>query len=301
MDRPYVDRFWDNQLDSDCEGAPDAAPVPIPSPAEHAPPSMPAASPRPPLCASYQHPSRVPPVGWVSLGCWEEVRFGAGEVAAGSGGAASSSSGGMGTGVGTGVSAVAAPSVVVVVEDDDEADGGDVPISIAASANASASPLEFWIQRIGARMAAADAFVRGNADRMRWQLPPPGASIVDHAIGMINDTLGQGYVRVFYIGLTAELGRRWDGDPNPIAGRKPMQGHKVKYQKIVIVGCSDHDDEIGDAEISVIARFRRHDRNGICNINGDFRCDNRNPGGEGARGGTPPHLLYVCWSWNPRR
>ena len=149
-------------------------------------------------------------------------------------------------------------------------------------------------------MVKANAFVRANADRMRWQLPPPGANIVDHAIGMITETLHEGYVKAFYIGLTHRLSERWEGAPS-YRGREPMRGHKVAWQKMVIVGCSDHADEIGNAEISVIAQFRRHDRMGyMVNPNGHFLCRNQNPGGEGARGGVPPHLLYVCFSWNPR-
>ena len=256
MDRPLVERFWDNQLDSDSEGAPAAAPMPMTSLAENVPPTMPAATSGPPTCISYQHPGSNPPTGWLSLGCWEEMQFAEGEVAAGSGGGASSSSGGMGIGSGTSASAVSALSVVVV--EDDPTD--DELIAIGPSAPSSASPVQFWILRIGPRMVEADDCVRENCDRIRWDLPPPGANIADHAIGIINDTLRRGYVKAFYIGLTARLRQRWEGEDNPLPGRKPMIGHNVAWQHMVIVGCSDHADKIGQAEISVVAQFRRFDR-----------------------------------------
>jgi hypothetical protein len=51
----------------------------------------------------------------------------------------------------------------------------------------------------------------------------------------------------------------------------------------------------------VIAQFRRYNPRGILvNQNGHHLCTNRNPGGEGARAGIPPHFLYLCFSWNPR-
>ena len=98
-------------------------------------------------------------------------------------------------------------------------------------------------------MVEADAFVRGSGGRVRWHLPAPGSSVVEWAVAHINDVLAQEYVRSFYIGITSLLRRRcWDAE----------YGHFVKgWQVMYIVGASDRADEIGNAETSVIAAFRR--------------------------------------------
>ena len=124
------------------------------------------------------------------------------------------------------------------------------------SAQSSVSPLQFWIQRIGDRMVEAADVVRDNSYRLAWDLPPPGSDIADWAISRIRDILSQGYVKAFYIGLTSRLRERWFG-----SGR--MVGHHVKWQQMFIVGASDHADEIGNAETSVISQFRRYGPRGV--------------------------------------
>ena len=186
--------------------------------------------------------------------------------------------------------------------------GEDEPIAMADRLTFSADPtVRFWMAldgAIGRRMARFAEIVSVSGGRLSWHLSPRGPhghSIVDWAVCYINDTLAMGYVRQFYIGLTARLGPRWYGTFFPIGGRRPMRGHNVKWQRMVILGVSDRADEIGNAEKSIIAQFRKYDRRGyLINENGHPLCENRNPGGEGARAGYPPHLAYVCINWNPR-
>lgn len=207
------------------------------------------------------------------------------------GGASSASTGAAassGTAMVGNLAAGAVPSsgAEVINLDEEDADGSGSDI-------ATALPLPFWCLRIGRRMVEADAFVRSSGNRVRWHLPAPGSDIVPWAIAHVNNILSQEYVRAFYIGLTALLPERcWD------SGR----GHFVKgWQVMFIVGVSDDADEIGNGEKAVIAQFRRHDPRGLLvNHNGHPLCTNRNPGGEGARAGIPPHFLYLCFSWNPR-
>ena len=285
MNRPIIQRILEDALDSDCEGPP-AVPAHMAPLAETAIPpvqAVPLAMPTlRPMCWSNQHPS---------------LRVGIARGVAGVGGGAASSSGGMGVGSGSVGSAISAPAEDVVIDD---SSAEDEPIAIAPSSSPD-SIMWSWIQRIGVRMIEADEFVRANGNRVRWHLSPPGQNIVDFAIAYVNDVLDQGYVKAFYIGLTAKLPQRWSGQSRSIAGSRPMRGHNVKWQRMVIVGASDDADEIGNAEISVIAKFRRHDLRGqLINPNGHHLCHNQNPGGEGAHAGVPPHLLYVCFNWNPR-
>ena len=283
MKRPIID------LSSDSDDAsPAAALVPRAPLAEVGP--SPA---RPRKCKSYQHPSTSTRSGWIALGCWSELFLEGDpypsdeEVSSseGVGGGASPASGAMGTGSGG-----LAGSIEV-----------GRPIVAGPYANVFPPHVRFWIDSIGERMWEAEEFVRAYSDRVRWHLAPPGSNIVDACIAHINDILGQQFVREYYIGLTARLPQRWVGERRPLVGRRPMRGHNVRFQEMVIVGVSADAGEIGDAEEAVIAQFRRFGRSGqIENHNGDFRCANRSPGREGARGGEPPHCLYVCWSWNPR-
>ena len=157
-----------------------------------------------------------------------------------------------------------------------------------------ASHVRLLIGSIGERMREADEFVQANSHRVSWHLAAPEADIVNATIAHINAVLADQFVREFYIGLTARLPQRWFGETKPFNGRPPMRGHRYRFQEMVIVGVSGWAEEIEDAETRVIAHFRPTSTHV-----GDFRCQNKSPGGEGARGGVPPHCLYVCWTWNP--
>ena len=283
-----------------------------PPPELAAPPPIPTSVP---MCWSFQHPSKKL---WRRrlLGCVDGLHVGAdggiaGGVVGSGGGAASSSTGVAGGVVFAGVLASSSRTEVVVEDDpsgDDEPITTVPPASASASAtrppiggieNCSGSPLKFWMRRIGARMVEADAFVRGSGDRLDWDLTPPGQNIVDWAIAYIQNVLARAWVKAFYVGLTSSLRQRWLGEDSPSHGRARMEGHKVKgWQRMTLLAVSDLPDVIGDAEKAVIAKFRRWGQHGFFNEEGHPLCANRNPGGEGARAGVPPHLLYVCFSWN---
>jgi hypothetical protein len=233
-------------------------------------------------CWSLQHPSTTPATGWVELECWDYLDISEEGVELG-----------LAVGPDGGVGYVASGSGSVGNETRNlamipcDSSGDDEPVATAQSASSFVSPLEFWIARIGNRMVEANEFVRGSCDRLGWELPPVGASIVDWAIAHILNTLSRQWVAAFYIGLTARLPQRWLGEDE-------MVGHKVKgWQRMILVGVSESSDEIRNAEIAVIARFRRIGQN-----EGHPLCTNLSPGGERGRGNSPPHLLYVCWQWN---
>ena len=48
---------------------------------------------------------------------------------------------------------------------------------------------------------------------------------LDQLASSIRRRLGRSPDSVGYIGITAKLARRWDGDPSPSKGRDPMPGH----------------------------------------------------------------------------
>lgn len=189
----------------------------------------------------------------------------------------------------------AGPAVVM-----DVSSGEDEPTAAVASAMSSDPTVRFWIGMIGNRMVEADAFVQASGGRIVWHLSPLRRTIVDWTIRHIHNILSQQYVQAFYIGLTARLEARWLGAP-PFQGRPRMVGHKAKgWHKMFLVAVSDNPCEIGDAKKAVITKFRKWDRFRLVNHEGHFLCSNRNPGGEGAYGGCPPHILYVLVRWNPR-
>jgi len=183
----------------------------------------------------------------------------------------------------------------VRVGDDGGGGGSGATSSGGDLANASLSPLQFWIQRIGNRMVEADGVVQDSGNRIRWHLPPPDSDIAAWAVGHTRDLLSQGYVRAFYFGITQALSDRWYGTVR-------MRGHRqAGWHKMIILAASDSADAIGQAEVDAIAQFRRYDSRGILvSEDGHPLCRNRNPGREGAHAGTPPHLLYLCVSWDPR-
>ena len=179
--------------------------------------------------------------------------------------------------------------VEIVASSDDEQ-----PLTVGQAATIFASPLQFWIDKIGNRMVQAHRFVEANSNRVSWRLPLLRQNIIEWTITHIEDILAQQYVKSFYIGITARLEQRWSGGPG-------IKGHKNDgWQRMYLLAVSDDPDEIGDAEKSVIGRFRRWGRHGYFNPDGHRLCMNRNPGAEGARGGEAPHILYVVWKWNPR-
>ena len=216
------------------------------------------------------------------------------------GGAASSSSGVEGGGVGGGALGSRARSSVLVVDD---SEGDDQPIVSRPASSSACSNVRFLMTldcAMGRRMVEYDEFVRTSDNRVVWHLAPLGQNIVDWAIAYINNILARAYVKAFYFGITARLQERWLGAPARHGFRR-LVGHKEKgWQRMTLLAASHLPDEIGDAEKSVLAKFRRWGRGGYFNVEGHPLCANRNPGGEGARAGSPPHILYCCVSWNPR-
>ena len=137
---------------------------------------------------------------------------------------------------------------------------------------------------------------------VRWHLPHILAQdIVEWTVAHINDILAQEYVKAFYIGITHKIGWRWSD---------PVRGHRVKgWQQMVLCAVSDDSGKIARAEVSVLDQFPYYCRGGGLlgprvvagrTVTGHRLCTNRNPGAEGGFHGVPPHILYVCWRWNPR-
>jgi hypothetical protein len=183
----------------------------------------------------------------------------------------------------------ATPEVVVI--DDDLR---DEPL-IGAPTARRYDPKEFWSRRIGHRFDDAVRGVSSYGGRIEWHLQPLRANIVEWCTGHIHDTLHEGYVAGFYIGVSHVICERWE---HP---RNSKLGHcRSGWQRMVICGVSDQSGEIGNAEKSVISRFRRFSRWGVHNANGNPLCTNRNPGGESSSHGVMPFFLYVCWKFNPR-
>ena len=222
--------------------------------------------------------------------------------------------GGGGQAASFGCHAIAAPGVIAIEDDNDDDDvivviTRDPPWFCAGltpdpSPLYAASPLAFWVRQIGDAMEKAVCDVERIGSQVRWQLPPTlGQSIVDWAVAHINDAIAQGEVHSFYIGLTSLVFARWRGRKQPPV----MVGHCMKgWHRMTLLAVSDQAGVIGHAEKSVIAQFRHLGPRGRDlgsrvvdgrRVAGDLRCENKNPGGEGARGGVPPHMLYVCMRW----
>lgn len=161
-------------------------------------------------------------------------------------------------------------------------------------ASEAVTPMQYWSDRIGSRMDEAVVDARAHGSRIRWNIAPVRANVVDWCIAHINDVLDEGYVAAFYIGISHRIAERWQHPHNP------SRGHcRTGYQRMVVCAVSDQSDAIGNAEVSVIARFRRFGRSGVINTNGHPLCQNRSPGNEHAHHGVPPFALYVCWRHNP--
>lgn len=193
-----------------------------------------------------------------------------------------------------------APAVIVIVDDDDDGHGENAAPS--PSASGTATPLRYWVERIGCRMAQAEQDVTGFGGRVCWNLPHTlGHNTVEWAIAHINGILDQAYVKAFYVGITHKVGWRWSD---------PDAGHRRKgWQRMFLLAVSDSSDVISQAEIAVLEEFRFYCRGGYFLgprevrgriVRGHRLCVNRLPGGEGGSHGEPPHVLYVCWRWNPR-
>ena len=234
-----------------------------------------------PLCWSYQHPSTTPHTGWVEVDvAWDSVDCSSVD------------------GIFPRCSSVSDISLAEEDVEDDDVSLAFVPTG--AFALYLARPLQAWIERIGARMIEANEFVNTSQGRISWDLPPLDYWIGAWAPARIRDELDRGYVRQFYIGLTADLRQRWEGNSQPTDGREPWSGHSAKWQKMILVGVSKYHGEIAQAEIETISQFRRFDARGYFVNEGDFRCQNKKPGGEGSRGIAAPHILYICYNWNRR-
>ena len=200
------------------------------------------------------------------------------------------------------------PTDIDITDDDDDDDDvivvGDPPQPSRPSPSAlyAASSTGYWCDRIGSRMEEAVRHVGGTGGRVRWHLPQTlSQDIVEWTIAHINDVLAQQYVRAFYIGMTHKVGPRWTN---------PVSGHCRKgWHRMYLCAVSDDDGKIARAETSVIEQFRYYGRGGVVlgprdvagrTVTGHQLCSNRNPGSEGGFHGIPPHVLYVCWRWNPR-
>ena len=59
-------------------------------------------------------------------------------------------------------------------------------------------------------MVEADDCVNASRNRIRWDLAPLGSDIAAWATSRVRDMLSQGFVKAFYIGLTAQLPKRWE-------------------------------------------------------------------------------------------
>ena len=229
-----------------------------------------------------------------------------------------------------------APGVITLDDDDDDDDvivviTRDPPGVVASlvpdmAASYIASPLAFWIGKIGYAMETAVLDVSHMGGQVVWQLPPNlGQDIVMWAVAHINDALAQGGVHSFYIGLTSLVFFRWwgrrDSDLRRFIG--PLLPHQRRdtvmvghcfsgWHRMTLLAVSDDAVDIARAERAAIGQYRQRGRSGeylgpptrglgycLHPQGGSSLCENRNPGGEGADGGVPPHILYVCMRWNP--
>ena len=177
--------------------------------------------------------------------------------------------------------------------------GEEVPLP-SPSASYMESPLRYWSLRIGGRMVETVKDVEGYAEYLRWCLPPiPGQSIVMWARSHIIDTLAQGSVKAFYIGITHQCAKRW---------WRTDYGHNLAgWHRMNLVAVSDLSDEIAGAEETLLEEFRHYGYRGKFLgprefagrvVLGHSLCTNRRPGGGGLLDGDPPHVLYVLWEWS---
>ena len=137
--------------------------------------------------------------------------------------------------------------------------------------------MQYWIRRIGDGMQAAVANAAAHGNHIKWHLPPLGADLVVWATAAIDETLRQGYVRSFKVGLSHKIAGRWS---------KHDDGYRaLGYQQMVVLAVSDDSRVIAKAETGVIGRYRHYDPRGIVVRD--------------AAGQVSPFALYVAFRWAP--
>jgi len=207
------------------------------------------------------------------------------------------------------------PPAEVIEISDDEGDGGALPSppspliaitsvvggggggggggTVAGLAHvATTDPMQHCINTMR-RMGSVVAACAEHGDRIAWHLPPLGQDPVVWATAHIDRILAQGYVRCFKVGITYLVAERWSD---------PAHGYRtLKYHRLHVLAASDSSDDIANAETAVIGRYRRYGPGGqLISSTGHPLCANRNPGGEGAHHGVPPHCLYCAFAWHRR-
>ena len=87
----------------------------------------------------------------------------------------------------------------------------EVPL-LSHSAAYAASPLQYWSDRIGTRMVEEVQGVEELGSILKWHLPSIlGQNIVNWARSHIHDTLAQGSVEAWYIGINHLIAKRSGG------------------------------------------------------------------------------------------
>ena len=171
--------------------------------------------------------------------------------------------------------------------------GGGGGGTVAGSAHvATTDPMQHCINTMS-RMGSVVTACAEHGDRIAWHLPPLGQDPVAWATAHIDRILAQGYVRCFKVGITYQVARRWSD---------PVHGYRaLNYHRLHVLAVSDRSDDIANAEIAVIGRYRRYGPGGqLISVSGHPLCKNRNLGGEGAHHGISPFFLYCAFSWCPR-
>ena len=137
---------------------------------------------------------------------------------------------------------------------------------------------------------------------IKWHLPPtPDESILKWARKHIEDTLAQGSVEAWYIGITHLISERW-------MRRDDGSGHnELGWHRMSLIYVSDLWYNIAGAEMTLLKQYRFlgplgkrlgwrvHNRQ---YVRGHPLCTNKAPGGAGGNAGTPPHVLYILWKWS---
>ncbi len=154
--------------------------------------------------------------------------------------------------------------------------------------------MDFWLRTLAPMMGEVVAQVDAIGDSIVWRLAPLDQDIVAWASSQVEMILARGFVKRFYFGITSRVAWRWTD---------ASAGHRSKgWQQMMLLAVSGDSGVIVQSEIDLIARYRRHDRNGrFINAGGHMLCTNRNPGGEGGMAnGLAPFVLYLVVAWNPR-
>ena len=164
-----------------------------------------------------------------------------------------------------------------------------------ASASSELRPRDdifsFWTDTIGDRFA--EVYSASTLDAaVTWRLNPEMSEVDDlqrqlaHCRAIIEETLRDGYVKAFKIGITHQPVQRFRNEGYGYVTRK--------YSELCIVATSDNPFFIAQCEIELLTTYRRHDHNGCVNIHGHPLCQNRKPGGEGAFHGRAPFCCYMA-------